>query len=304
MKNLIIILVMLGFAIVAKAQQDVQFTHYMYNTLSVNPAYAGSKGLLDASLLHRQQWLGIEGAPMTQTFFVHSPIVKENMGVGFSVTNDKVGPVRQTNITGDYSYSLKVGANGKLGLGIKAGLNMFQANIASLKTDQANDQAFTSNPANKLAPNFGFGLFYHTDNFYLGASTPKMLETKIENPNTNKISRLVRHYYIIGGFVKDLNDDWKIKPAFLTKITNNAPVSIDMSVEMFYRNKISTGIMHRLKDSFGVLLGYQFTDQLHTGISYDYTITRLTNYNSGTIEVFLSYDFIFKKEKAVTPRYF
>lgn len=286
------------------AQQDVQFTHYMYNTLSVNPAYAGSKGLLDASILHRQQWIGIEGAPMTQTFFVHSPIVSENMGVGFTVVNDKVGPVRQTAIYGDYAYNIKINEKSKLALGLKAGVNLIQANISTLKTDQENDQAFISSPGNKAAPNFGFGVYYHSNRWYLGASTPKLLQTKIENAATNTVTKLVRHYYFIGGYVFKASEKVKIKPAFLTKVTTNSPVSIDVSCEAYFNDKVSVGLMHRLGDSFGVLTGYQFTDQFHGGLSYDYTITKLTNYNSGTVELFLSYDFIFKKAKAVTPRFF
>ena len=287
----------------AIAQQEVQFTHYMYNTLTVNPAYAGSKGMLNMSALMRQQWIGIDGAPVTQNFIIHSPIVSKNIGVGLSFLNDKAGPIQQTSIAMDYSYSIRVNQTGKLNVGIKGMLNFVQANLSSLKLEQLNDQTFSSNPT-ILAPNVGLGLYYHTDKWYLGASTPKLLETSIAGNSKTIVSKLNRHYYIIGGYVFTLTEDWKLKPAFLSKLTSNAPVSLDASVEAYYKNLISLGIMHRFGDSFGFLCGYQITNQFKVGASFDQTISRLNNYNSGTFEMFLSYDFIFKKDKIITPRYF
>lgn len=291
-------------AITAMAQQDVQFTHYMYNTLAVNPAYAGSRKVMNISALHRQQWLGIEGAPMTQTFAINTPFIRKNVGVGLSLVNDKTGPIHQSTFYTDYSFSIKMSEKAKLALGLKAGFNLIQANISKLRTTELGDPSFASNPENKLAPNFGFGVFYHSDLWYLGVSTPKLLETKIENASTDKITRMIRHYYILGGVVATASPDVKIKPAFQTKLTKNAPVSFDLSCEAYYKERVSVGIMNRMGDSFGLLVGYQFTPQLKTGVSYDYTISPLTNYNSGTVEIFVSFDFIFKKEKTITPRYF
>ncbi len=233
MKKLLLLVTLAAMGLRSNAQQDVQFTHYMYNTLSVNPAYAGTSGAMNASLLHRQQWIGFEGAPMTQTLLVNTPIVSENMGVGLSLVNDKIGPTRQTSISGAYAYHIKLSETTKLSLGLSASVNLIQANIATLKTDQGNDQSFAANPANKTAPNFGFGAYYHSDRWYAGISIPKLLETKIENPNSNKLTKLVRHYYIIGGYVFTINDNVKIKPSFLTKLTSNAPISVDLSCEVF-----------------------------------------------------------------------
>jgi type IX secretion system PorP/SprF family membrane protein len=304
MKKVISFLFVLTLSINIYAQQDVQFTHYMYNTLSVNPAYSGTNGMLNASLLHRQQWIGFDGAPVTQTLFVHSPIVSENMGVGLSMVNDRVGPIRQTSVSGSYAYHVKTSLTGTLSLGLSASANMIQANLTTLKTDQANDLAFAANPANNAAPNFGFGAYYHSQKWYIGASVPKLLETRIENPNATKLTRLVRHYYIIGGYVFEVNKDIKLKPAFLTKLTANAPVSVDLSLEAYYKDKVSAGIMNRFGDSFGLLAGYQLTNQLRAGVSYDYSTSRLVNYNRGTVEVFMSFNFVFNKEKTITPRYF
>jgi type IX secretion system PorP/SprF family membrane protein len=291
------------FGTIASAQQEVQFTHYMYNTLTVNPAYAGSKGMLNMSALMRQQWIGIDGAPVTQNFIVHSPIVSKNIGVGLSFLNDKAGPIQQTSLAMDYSYSIQVNQTGKLNVGIKGMLNFVQANLSTLKLDQLNDPTFAANPT-ILAPNVGLGLYYHTDKWYLGASTPKVLETSIAGNSKTIVSKLNRHYYVIGGYVFDVAADWKMKPAFLAKLTSNAPLSLDASFEAYYKNLISLGVMHRFGDSFGFLCGYQITNQFKVGASFDQTVSRLKNYNNGTFEMFLSYDFTFKKDKIITPRYF
>lgn len=303
LRYVLVVLAICIYGNTAVAQQEVQFTHYMYNTLTVNPAYAGSKGMLNMSALMRQQWIGIDGAPVTQNFIVHSPIVSKNIGVGLSFLNDKAGPIQQTSLAMDYSYSIQVNQKGRLNVGIKGMLNFVQANLSSLKLDQFNDQTFVSNPS-ILAPNVGLGLYYHTDKWYLGASTPKLLETSIAGNAKTIVSKLNRHYYIIGGYVFTLAENWKLKPAFLAKLTSNAPLSIDASVEAYYKNLISMGIMHRFGDSFGFLFGYQITNQFKVGASFDQTISRLQNYNSGTFEMFLSYDFTFTKDKIITPRYF
>ena len=300
-KHIIIILVLV-VSFRAKSQQEVQFTHYMYNTLSVNPAYAGSNQLLNVSSLFRQQWIGIEGAPMSQNLFLHTPIINKNVGIGLNFLNDKVGPINQTSVALDYSYSIKVNKKARLNIGMKAMMNYIQADLIHLKLDEVNDNNFAFNYY-KVTPNIGLGLYYHNDNGYVGISTPKIIETKITKNNTDA-TKLNRHYYIIGGYVFELNNRWKLKPAFLTKLTQNSPISVDLSLEAYYANRLSFGIMNRVKDSYGVLVGYRISDQLKVGMSFDQTISRLQNFNKGTYELFLSYDFLFKNDKIITPRYF
>jgi type IX secretion system PorP/SprF family membrane protein len=274
----------------------------MYNTLSVNPAYAGSNQLLNVSSLFRQQWIGIEGAPMSQNLFLHTPIINKNIGIGLNFLNDKVGPINQTSVALDYSYSIKVNKKARLNIGMKAMMNYIQADLIHLKLDEVNDNNFAFNYY-KVTPNIGLGLYYHNDNGYVGISTPKIIETKISKNNTDA-TKLNRHYYIIGGYVFELNNRWKLKPAFLTKLTQNSPISVDLSLEAYYANRLSFGIMNRVKDSYGVLVGYRISDQLKVGMSFDQTISRLQNFNKGTYELFLSYDFLFKNDKIITPRYF
>lgn len=304
MKKILVLIIVANVAILSavKAQQNVQFSQYMYNTLSVNPAYAGSRGSLNTSVLGRFQWVGIEGAPKTQTFFVHSPLPKENMGVGFSVTNDKIGPLNNTFIVGTYSYTVKLSAKDKLSFGASAGLNAMQLKASGLTLNETSDASFANAQVSKLNPNFGFGAYFHNDNFYTGFSTPKILQNKIAGSNTD--AKEQRHFYWICGGIFPLNDLWKFKPTTMVKITKNSPISIDISANFLYSERVWMGLAHRIKDSFCVLFGYKVTDQLQMGYSYDYTTSKLRTFNSGSHEIFISYDFVFNKARLKSPRYF
>lgn len=305
MKNIFsLLLLMLGGTI--SAQQDPQFTQYMYNTISVNPAYAGSRGALTLGGLHRSQWVGIEGAPVTQTVFVHSPIVNEKMGLGFSAVNDKIGPINQTFLYGDFAYHLKLTKTLKLGLGLKAGVNMFQPKVASLETITANDPSFVNTTLRRtIAPNVGGGFYLYSDKFYVGASSPKMLQNKLRTGDSTQSNILEkRHIFLIGGLIIKVSDNVKIKPTILTKITQGAPVSIDGTLEALIDEKWSFGLAHRLNESVSGLFGYNISQQLKVGFAYDYTLTKLQKYNSGSFEIMLMYDFITKRDKLKSPRYF
>lgn len=307
-KAILVIGLTLG-ALQANAQQDPQFTHYMYNTLSVNPGYAGSRGMLNVTGLHRQQWIGLDGAPMTQTLFIHSPLRNKNMGLGFSVVNDKIGPLNQTFIYGDYSYTVKLTQLLKLAFGVKAGVNMFQPKIADLHTISPNDPSFVNSTAeNIIKPNIGAGIYLHHERWYIGASSPRMVENNFNlgNGGTNDTTTVkeLRHYFFIAGLIFPIGNDIKIKPTTKVKMVKNAPIAIDATAEVILRDKFSVGAGMRLKDSFYGMFGYQFTDQFRAGLSYDYTTTRLQNVNNGTVELMISYDFIFNKEKLKSPRYF
>lgn len=306
MKKILSILIMMLLAGTITAQQDPQFTQYMYNTISVNPGYAGSRGALTLGGLHRSQWVGIEGAPVTQTVFIHSPVFNEKVGLGFSAVNDKIGPINQTFMYGDFAYHFKLTKALKLALGVKAGVNMFQPKIASLATDQANDPSFVNTTIRRtIAPNVGAGFYLYNENFYIGASSPKMLQNKLNVGDTAQANILEkRHMFFIGGLIIKVSDNVKLKPTVLTKITEGAPVSIDGTVEALFNDKWSIGVAHRLKESVSGLFGVNITQQLKAGFAYDYTLTKLQKYNSGSFEIMLMYDFITKKDKLKSPRYF
>lgn len=304
-----------GFALVllsglsAFSQQDAMFTHYMYNTLAVNPAYAGTRQAMTVTALHRSQWVNFPGAPVTQTLTMHSPLFNEKIGAGLSVLNDRIGPTRVTALYADFAYHLTIDSKSKLSLGLKAGANLFTANLAQLQTTQQGDAAFSSDVQSKLLPNFGFGAYYYRERFYAGVSIPKLVQNNFSantiTGNTNLFWEQ-RHYFLIAGTMLDLNQDWKINPTAFMKITPGAPIEADLSSQFIYNHKITIGAMYRTGDAAGVLIGYNLMEQLHAGYSFDWSFFNTTQkYNGGSHEILLRYDFIFKHEEKIrSPRYF
>ena len=310
MRTIKFILLFLVFGNVVLAQQDAQFTQYMYNTISVNPAYAGSRGALTFAGLARQQWMGIDGAPSTQSFYLNSPFINKNNGIGLSFVNDKIGPVNQTYCYADYAYHLRLSKNVRLAMGLKGGVNIFQSSqIATLKTTVDADPTFVNyTNRNTIAPNFGAGLYLYSEKFYVGLSAPKLLENKLgvstdATGATNKISE-VRHYFAIVGFILPVGENLKLKPTLQAKLSQNAPVSLDVTVEALYKDKVSFGLGYRHTDAISALIGFYFTPQFRAGFAYDYTLSELQKYNSGTIELMLQYDLFRKQDKLKSPRYF
>ncbi|MFK7784069.1 MAG: type IX secretion system membrane protein PorP/SprF [Crocinitomicaceae bacterium] len=297
---LIIVIAFVGFETIA--QQEAHFTQYMDNTLFVNPGYAGSNGALNATAIHREQWVGIEGRPRSTTFSLHSPLKYESIGVGMTVVNDVVGPIQQTQFYGDFSYTLKFdNSPGKLSFGLKAGVNMLNSRTDQLGTTDPNDPEFITNIQNQINPNFGAGVYYHAPAWFVGVSTPRILEAAYEGTGN---ARERRHYYVIGGAVFDIARQWKLRPTTSIKVTDGAPLSVDLSAAGIYNEKLWLGLTHRFGDSFGAFVQYQITPQFKAGIAYDQTITDLISYNVGTYEVLLSYDFYWKDKGVKSPRYF
>lgn len=284
-------------------QQDPHFTQYFDNTLFVNPAYAGSRGMLNITGIHREQWVGFDGRPRSTTFSIHSPLSYESVGVGFTMVNDEVGPVKQTMFYGDFSYTLKFKNKGrKLSFGLKGGLNLINVGSNSLETTEASDPKLLQNVRNHVNPNFGAGIYYHTPSFFIGLSTPKILENSYDGVSTTNLEK--RHYFAIIGGVIALNDYWKLRPTSQVKITEAAPISIDASIAGIYREKFWIGAMYRLDAAFGAFVQYQITPQFKLGIATDFGTQEIRNYNYGTFELMASYDFVFKKQGIRSPRYF
>lgn len=290
------------FTFVFWAQQDPQFTQYMDNTLFVNPAYAGSGNVLNMTAIHREQWVGMAGRPRSSTFGIHSPLPYESVGVGFTAVNDAIGPMNSTLLYADVSYTLRFkNSESKLSFGIKGGVNILSSRTDQLLTTVAQDPGFIGNNLTRVNPNFGLGLYYHTKKFFLGASSPKLIENSYDGSSTNLEKR---HYFLIGGGVINLNPQWKIRPTSQLKYTVGSPLSIDMSLATIYGDKLWIGVMHRLADSFGAFAQYQISTQFKAGIAYDQSVTEISRYNQGTYEVLVSYDLIFNKSGLKSPRYF
>ena len=296
----------LGIGTSLLAQQDPQFTQYMFNMLALNPAYAGSAERVSLKALSRHQWVGFDGAPTTQTLTIHSPLLLESLGVGGTILRDSHGPITQYTFMADVSYRIFMG-DAKLAFGLKGGLNLLQGKYAELNPLDPNDQVFQQNVNTKLDPQFGFGMMYYSDKYYIGISTPKLLRTDFfETDSLAFVSEPGQrpHYFLSGGYVFDLGLYHKFKPTFLVKAVQGAPISFDLSANFLFYEKFWLGAMYRHTDAVGALAQYYITDDLSVGYAYDYPLSTLRNYSGGSHEVMLGLD-LGKKPKGIrSPRYF
>lgn len=309
MKKIVITAFIFILAYGANAQQDAMFTHYMFNTLAVNPAYAGSRDALTVTGLHRSQWVSFPGAPITQTLTMHTPLLFDNAGVGLSFINDKIGPLNKTAFYADFSYKIKINKKANLAFGLKGGLNLMNNGLTDLKLDDNIDPAFAANIQSRLLPNFGFGMYYYTDKYYIGISVPKLLENDFIANTTSGGTNLAsehRHYFLIAGTVFDLSENIKLKPTTFIKVTNGAPIEGDITATFIFNNRFWLGAMYRTGDAAGILAGVNITNQFALGYSFDWSFVNTTMvYNGGSHEIMLRYDFIYKNdEKIRSPRYF
>jgi len=298
---LLIFIVFLGFQDMS-AQQDPQYTQYMYNMNVVNPAYAGSKESLSITALYRKQWSGLDGAPETFTFSAHSPI-SDKVGLGLSAIKDELGPISETNVYADFSYTLQVGENSKLALGIKAGATFHDVGLVGLDLQDPNDPFF-SQDINNTYPNVGAGAFFYTDNFYLGLSVPNFLSSVHLDENALKYGSEVNHYFATAGYVFQVSDNFKLKPSVMVKSAFEAPVSFDGNLNALFYDKFEIGASYRLDDSFSGLVGFQINDNIRIGYAYDHIVSDLNVVADASHEVIITFDLFFNKRVLRSPRYF
>ena len=305
MRTKLFSLVIMFVTVASFAQQDAQFTQYMYNTININPAYAGSRGALSVFGLHRTQWVGLDGAPETSCLSVNTPINNSNLGVGVSLINDKIGPTNENNFSVDLSYTVQTSANFKLSFGIKGTANLFNLDINKLNPENQGDPQFQDFNS-KFSPNVGAGIYWHSDKAYIGLSVPNFIETNRYNDNDVAIYKDKINYYLIAGYVFDLDhyEYVKFKPAVLTKMVEGAPLQIDVSANFMFIDKFVVGVAYRWSASLSAMVGFQITEGLYLGYGYDRETTNLNNYNSGSHEIFLRYEFFRKNDKMTTPRFF
>jgi len=282
------------------SQQEPQFTQYFDNTLFQNPAYAGSNKMLSFNTMHREQWIGFEGRPSTTSMTLHSPLTYESVGLGISAIRDVIGPTTQHMVYADFSYSLRITKTQSLAFGLKGGFNMINTKTSGLTTTEY-DPNLVQNSLNRFNPNVGFGLYYHSDKFYLGVSSPKLLERSIDGSLTNLEKR---HFYVHTGAILNIGNIWKLRPTAQIKSTLGAPLSIDLSNSFIYKDKVFLGMTYRHQAAIGVFCQYQISQQLRVGLASDFATTAIRNYNQGTFEAMVSYDFNFTKGGIRSPRYF
>jgi type IX secretion system PorP/SprF family membrane protein len=298
-------LIFCGFvSFLANAQQDPEYTQYMYNTMVINPAYAGSTGYLEAVLLHRSQWVGIDGAPQTQSLSVQAPLRNEKIGLGLSIVNDKLGPSNELYLDGNFSYSLPLGYEKRLAFGLRAGMRMMNIDWSKGRYYDGNDALLNTNINNVIKPSIGAGVYYYTDRWYAGASVPSFIRSDYYNDIQESIDYDRLHYYFMGGYVFDLSPSLKFKPAFLAKLVSGAPMSVDLSANFMIQEKVVLGVSYRFDDSVSALAGFQISPSFYIGYSYDYTVTNLNKYNDGSHEFILRYQFHKDPSKIKSPRFF
>ncbi|MCF6306396.1 MAG: type IX secretion system membrane protein PorP/SprF [Flavobacteriaceae bacterium] len=292
------------------AQQEAQYTQYMYNTSSINPAYAGSRDVLSMLLLYRTQWTGLDGAPRTFSGSAHAPLGKR-VGIGVNVTNDEIFISKESYFDIDFSYTIDVSEKGQLAFGIKAG-----GQLLDIDSNRANSGGFnTGDPVaeifidNRFSPRIGAGVYYYTDKFYFGFSVPNFLETEYfdESNNSNNSSATAKenaHYYFITGYTFDLSENILFKPALLTKMTSGAPLQVDLSANFLIYDRITLGAAYRWSAAVSGMVGFQITDQLMLGFAYDSETTDIRRYNGGSYEFMLRFELFNRQDRLLSPRFF
>lgn len=291
-----------------QAQQDAQYTQYMYNTVIVNPAYAGTREAMSIFALHRAQWVGLEGAPQTNSLSLNTPLLP-NVGVGLSVVTDKIGPSSENNIAADFSYSIPTSELYEISFGVKASINMLNIDFNKLNLQPGQDPTYQNGADKKVSPNVGIGFYYHSDITYIGISAPNLLETKhfdggdavtaSSNLATEKIN-----YYLIAGHVLDLSPSLKLKPTLQTKYVQGAPLEVDLSANFMINKKFIAGAAYRVNAAVSAMAGFQLGESLFVGYSYDFETTKLASYNSGSHEIFLRYELLQTAYRVVAPIFF
>lgn len=308
----IFILGLLGSSFLSKAQQDPHFTQYMFNFISINPAYVGSNDFMHASLFYRNQWLGINGAPVTQSLGIMAPLQNNKVGVGVNIVNTAIGASNLTNIKGAYNYRINTSRTGKFSMGLSAGLVQFQIDPNKLVTYDpiSSDQVFAGNVQNKLIPDFGAGFYFQERNFSLGLSIPHLFQTKVKFNNAvpiqtgmtdrSRFAKLSRHYYLSGLYVIEVNHNLDIIPSALAKFVVGAPPQIDLNMNLVFHDLMWGGMSYRSGDAVAFMTGIYFEQKvrrivkqvLRFGYAYDLTASRLSQFSNGSHEIMVSYDYL------------
>lgn len=304
MKNIyhIVILLLVG-AFSASAQQESQYSQYMYNTMTFNPGYTGSREVVSAMGLYRTQWVGLDGAPKTMNFSLQSPLGSHANGIGLNVISDQIGPVKDVDVTANFAYTILGSTEVKYSFGISAGVDNFSVDYSRL--NQESPDPYMNGVESRISPNVGAGFYVHSYNWYVGLSVPKLLKTSHFDDVAETVYSTKSHFYLIGGYVFDLNPYLKFKPAVLVKAVAGAPLAVDMSANFLIHDKFTIGAAYRWDASVSALAGFQISDGIQVGYGYDYDTTNLGHYNSGSHELFLRFDLVSKsKSRLVTPRFF
>ncbi len=287
------------------AQQDAQYSMYMFNPLAVNPAYAGSREALSVTVLGRNQWMNIDGAPTTGTLSIHTPLKFEAVSLGLSVIQDEIGATQSTGVYADLSYRFQVSKKSKLAFGLKGGADIFSADFSKLSVKDQSDEQFFTPIQNEVLPNFGLGIYLHSDDYYVGLSVPKLINNEFGSSTVNDlVSTQERHFFLTAGKTFKVNSVFEVVPSFMIKGAENSYLALDLNVNFMFYDKLWIGGGYRLGDSFIGNIVYHFTPKFRVGYAYDYTTSELSDFNAGSHEIMLNYDLDFLGKGFKSPRRF
>ena len=287
------------------AQQEPAFTQYMFNTQTINPAYAGTWESMGFLVLAREQWLGIDRAPSTQTFSYQTILRNEKIGLGLNMINDRFGFENRLTVNGDYSYKVLFSENLFFRMGLKVGFTNYSNNLSDYSLIDETDPHFLGDVNQKFMPNFGVGGFLYNENFYFGFSMPKLLKNEFDNNYNNySVSAEMRHLFVMGGYVFTLSDFLKFKPTVLGKYISGSPVQFDFTGNFLIREKVWLGAMYRTGDSFGFIAQLLINNNFRLGYAVDFATTELRRYQNGTHEIMVAYELRFLNKNVISPRYF
>lgn len=288
----------------AYAQQDAIYSQYMFNPFMINPAYAGSRDALSGVLLFRQQWVGIEGAPSTQTFSMHSGIGKTNLAAGINFVNDVVGPSRNSGLFLTGGYHLKT-RKGKLSFAIRGGVYNSKIDNSKLNYYDESDKFNTQSVATTLIPSFDAGMYYYTKQFYIGFASTHLTQSKFTYENYPGTSNLFlkRHYMLATGYAFELSPKVVFKPSTLIKYVDAAPVNVDLNASFLFNKVFWLGASFRTGNGLTFISEFYITDWMRLGYSYDMVFNRLKKFTMGTHEIVAGFDLNVRKVKHISPRY-
>lgn len=300
------LILMLLSSVATWAQQQPMYSQYMFNMMNINPAYAGSRGVTSGTALYRDQWVGIPGSPKTSSFSLDMPLYEKKIGLGIQLYDDRLGIERSSGINASYAFRIQLTNSGTLSLGLQAGLLNYRANYSEVRTFQPNDPSFSQNISG-LLPAAAAGVYYNSDKFYIGFSTPALLKTKISYDNSTDVTSVTGrdlHLFLASGFVVSLNQDLMLKPSVLVKAVSGAPVEYDLNTNLWIQNTLALGFSYRTGDALVGMIEFQMNKQLRFGYAYDKTFSNLGSLNTGTHELMLRMEFGSTNGKVASPRYF
>lgn len=302
-------LLCVGFPERARAQYDAMFTQYMNNEMFINPAWAGSREAMGVTLLHRQQWIGFEGRPVTTTFTVNGPLYENKMGIGLSFLNEKIAVLNRNMVYLTYAYRIRTGNTGHLSFGVMGGIHIQTNRLSEITTTTSGDPQFIQDADKYVTPNFGFGIYYFTDKFYVGLSTPRLINDQIRYDEGGLVKNLTLdfkkvHFYLTSGGIVRLTPGLLIKPQAMLKAVSNAPLEFDLDLSLLFRERYWGGLAYRSNADISIMAGVYITPQFLLSYAYDIPVTRINKFSSGSHELALSYLFRFSGRQIVSPRYF